>query len=139
MRILDITATPQWTALTNHYEKMKDLHLRELFAGDPDRGRRMTVQAVDLYLDYSKHRVTAETLELLIALVEAVALRGRIEAMFRGDHINVSENRAVLHRALRLPRDAHLAVDGQDALRDVHEVFDRRHNFTDQVRSGQWT
>jgi glucose-6-phosphate isomerase len=112
MRILDITATPQWTALTNHYEKMKDLHLRELFAGDPDRGRRMTVQAVDLYLDYSKHRVTAETLELLIALVEAVDLRGRIEAMFRGDHINISENRAVLHTALRLPRDAHLVVDG---------------------------
>jgi glucose-6-phosphate isomerase len=139
MRILDITATPQWTALTNHYEKMKDLHLRELFAGDPDRGRRMTVQAVDLYLDYSKHRVTAETLELLIALVEAVDLRGRIEAMFRGDHINVSENRAVLHTALRLPRDAHLVVDGQDVVRDVHEVLDRMGNFTDQVRSEEWT
>jgi glucose-6-phosphate isomerase len=139
MRILDITATPQWTALTNHYEKMKDLHLRELFAGDPDRGRRMTVQAVDLYLDYSKHRVTAETLKLLIALVEAVDLRGRIEAMFRGDHINVSENRAVLHTALRLPRDAHLVVDGQDVVRDVHEVLDRMGNFTDQVRSEEWT
>jgi glucose-6-phosphate isomerase len=139
MRILDITATPQWTALTNHYEKMKDLHLRELFAGDPDRGRRMTVQAVDLYLDYSKHRVTAETLELLIALVEAVDLRGRIEVMFRGDHINVSENRAVLHTALRLPRDAHLVVDGQDVVRDVHEVLDRMGNFTDQVRSEEWT
>ena len=139
MRILDITATPQWTALTNHYEKMKDLHLRELFAGDPDRGRRMTAQAVDLYLDYSKHRVTAETLELLIALVEAVDLRGRIEAMFRGEHINVSENRAVLHTALRLPRDAHLVVDGQDVVRDVHEVLDRMGNFTDQVRSEEWT
>ncbi|MCU1609290.1 MAG: glucose-6-phosphate isomerase [Pseudonocardiales bacterium] len=139
MRILDITATPQWTALTNHYEKMKDLHLRELFAGDPDRGRRMTVQAVDLYLDYSKHRVTVETLELLIALVEAVDLRGRIEAMFRGEHINVSENRAVLHTALRLPRDAHLVVDGQDVVRDVHEVLDRMGNFTDQVRSEEWT
>jgi glucose-6-phosphate isomerase len=139
MRILDITASPQWTALTNHYEKVKDLHLRELFAGDPDRGRRMTVQAVDLYLDYSKHRVTAETLELLIALVEAVDLRGRIEAMFRGDHINVSENRAVLHTALRLPRDAHLVVDGQDVVRDVHEVLDRMGNFTDQVRSEEWT
>ncbi|MFL6147765.1 MAG: glucose-6-phosphate isomerase [Pseudonocardiaceae bacterium] len=139
MRILDITATPQWTALTNHYEKVKDLHLRELFAGDPDRGRRMTAQAVDLYLDYSKHRVTAETLELLIALVEAVDLRGRIEAMFRGEHINVSENRAVLHTALRLPRDAHLVVDGQDVVRDVHEVLDRMGNFTDQVRSEEWT
>jgi glucose-6-phosphate isomerase len=139
MRILDITATPQWTALTNHYEKVKDLHLRELFAGDPDRGRRMTVQAVDLYLDYSKHRVTVETLELLIALVEAVDLRGRIEAMFRGEHINVSENRAVLHTALRLPRDAHLVVDGQDVVRDVHEVLDRMGNFTDQVRSEEWT
>jgi len=139
MRILDITATPQWTALTNHYEKMKDLHLRELFAGDPDRGRRMTAQAVDLYLDYSKHRVTAETLELLIALVEAVDLRGRIEAMFRGEHINVSENRAVLHTALRLPRDAHLVVDGQDVVHDVHEVLDRMGNFTDQVRSEEWT
>jgi glucose-6-phosphate isomerase len=139
MRILDITATPQWTALTNHYEKVKDLHLRELFADDPDRGRRMTVQAVDLYLDYSKHRVTVETLELLIALVEAVDLRGRIEAMFRGEHINVSENRAVLHTALRLPRDAHLVVDGQDVVRDVHEVLDRMGNFTDQVRSEEWT
>jgi glucose-6-phosphate isomerase len=139
MRILDITATPQWTALTNHYEKVKDLHLRELFAGDPDRGRRMTVQAVDLYLDYSKHRVTVETLELAIALVEAVDLRGRIEAMFRGEHINVSENRAVLHTALRLPRDAHLVVDGQDVVRDVHEVLDRMGNFTDQVRSEEWT
>jgi glucose-6-phosphate isomerase len=139
MRILDITATPQWTALTNHYEKVKDLHLRELFAGDPDRGRRMTVQAVDLYLDYSKHRVTAETLELLIALVEAVDLCGRIEAMFRGERINVSENRAVLHTALRLPRDAHLVVDGQDVVRDVHEVLDRMGNFTDQVRSEEWT
>ncbi|HEY3692233.1 MAG TPA: glucose-6-phosphate isomerase [Pseudonocardiaceae bacterium] len=139
MRILDITATPQWTALTNHYEKVKDLHLRELFAGDPDRGRRMTAQAVDLYLDYSKHRVTAETLELLIALVEAVDLRGRIEAMFRGEHINVSENRAVLHTALRLPRDAHLVVDGQDVVRDVHEVLDQMGNFTDQVRSEEWT
>jgi glucose-6-phosphate isomerase len=139
MRILDITATPQWTALTNHYEKVKDLHLRELFAGDPDRGRRMTAQAVDLYLDYSKHRVTAETLELLIALVEAVDLRGRIEAIFRGEHINVSENRAVLHTALRLPRDAHLVVDGQDVVRDVHEVLDRMGNFTDQVRSEEWT
>jgi glucose-6-phosphate isomerase len=99
----------------------------------------MTAQAVDLYLDYSKHRVTAETLELLIALVEAVDLRGRIEAMFRGEHINVSENRAVLHTALRLPRDAHLVVDGQDVVRDVHEVLDRMGNFTDQVRSEEWT
>src|SRR5947209_5655387 len=139
MRILDITATPQWTALTNHYEKVKDLHLRELFAGDPDRGRRMTAQAVDLYLDYSKHRVTAETLELLIALVEAVDLRGRIEAMFRGEHINVSENRAVLHTALRLPRESRRVVDGQDVVRDVHEVLDRMGNFTDQVRSEEWT
>jgi glucose-6-phosphate isomerase len=139
MRILEITATPQWTALTNHYEKVKDLHLRELFADDPDRGRRMIVQAADLYLDYSKHRVTAETLELLIALVEAVDLPGRIEAMFRGEHINVSENRAVLHTALRLPRDAHLVVDGQDVVRDVHEVLDRMGDFTDQVRSEEWT
>ncbi|MBV9140082.1 MAG: glucose-6-phosphate isomerase [Pseudonocardiales bacterium] len=139
MRILDITTTPQWTALTNHYEKVKDLHLREFFADDPDRGRRMTVQAADLYLDYSKHRVTAETLELLVALAEAADLRGRIEAMFRGEHINVSENRAVLHTALRLPRDTHLVVDGQDVVRDVHEVLDRMGDFAGLVRSEEWT
>jgi glucose-6-phosphate isomerase len=139
MRIVDITATPQWTALTNHYEKVKDLHLRQLFGDDPDRARRMTVQAADLYLDYSKHRVTVETLGLLIALVEAVDLRGRIEAMFRGEHINVSENRAVLHTALRLPRDAQLVVDGQDVVRDVHEVLDRMGDFAGRVRSEEWT
>ena len=136
---MDITTTPQWTALTNHYEKVKDLHLREFFADDPDRGRRMTVQAADLYLDYSKHRVTAETLELLVALAEAADLRGRIEAMFRGEHINVSENRAVLHTALRLPRDTHLVVDGQDVVRDVHEVLDRMGDFAGLVRSEEWT
>ena len=139
MRILDITTTPQWAALTCHYEKVKNLHLREVFADDPDRGRRMTVQAADLYLDYSKHRVTAETLELLVALAEAADLRGRIEAMFRGDHINVSEDRAVLHTALRLPRDAHLVVDGQDVVRDVHEVLDRMGEFSTRIRSGEWT
>jgi glucose-6-phosphate isomerase len=139
LRILDITATSQWIALTNHYEKVKDLHLRELFADDPGRVPRMTVQAGDLYLDYSKHRVTAETLELLVALAEAAGLRGRIEAMFQGEHINVSEDRAVLHTALRLPREAHLVVDGQDVVRDVHEVLDRMGGFAGRVRSGEWT
>ncbi|MGH7749020.1 MAG: glucose-6-phosphate isomerase, partial [Candidatus Dormibacteria bacterium] len=134
-----MTVSPQWTALTGHYEKVKGLHLRELFADDPDRGWRMTVRAADLYLDYSKHRVTAETLELLVALAEAADLRGRIEAMFHGEHINASEDRAVLHTALRLPRDAHLVVDGQDVVRDVHGVLDRMGDFTGRVRCGEWT
>src|SRR6185312_5635017 len=105
---IDITTTPEWDALGKHCAEIGPRHLRELFAEDPERGRRMTVDAADLYLDYSKHRATAETVRLLVALAERAGLRDRIVGMFAGEHINVSEDRAVLHTALRLPRDASL-------------------------------
>jgi glucose-6-phosphate isomerase len=136
---IDITTTPEWAALAEHHAAVGSRHLRELFAEDPDRGRAMAVEAADLYLDYSKHRATAETVRLLVALAERAGLRDRIDGMFRGDHINVSEDRAVLHTALRLPRGASLTVDGQDVVGDVHEVLDRMGDFTDRVRSGRWT
>ncbi|WP_067816289.1 glucose-6-phosphate isomerase [Actinomadura kijaniata] len=135
----DITETAEWSALAEHHAEVSVRHLRELFAEDPERVGRMNVTAADLYLDYSKHRVTAETVRLLTALAGAAGLRERIEAMFTGEHINVSEDRAVLHTALRLPRDARLVVDGQDVVRDVHEVLDRMAAFSDRVRSGEWT
>ena len=139
MAPIDITTTPEWDALGKHCAEIGPRHLRELFAEDSDRGRRMTVEAADLYLDYSKHRATAETVRLLVALAERAGLRDRIVGMFAGEHINVSEDRAVLHTALRLPRDASLTVDGQDVVHDVHEVLDRMARFADRVRSGQWT
>ena len=117
---------------------MAGVHLRELFAADPTRGTRLTAEAAGLYLDYSKHRATDETLGLLIQLAEESQLRTRIDAMFRGDRINVTENRAVLHTALRLPRSATLVVDGQDVVADVHDVLDRMGAFADRVRSGEW-
>nr|WP_245681617.1 glucose-6-phosphate isomerase [Actinomadura kijaniata] len=134
-----MTETAEWSALAEHHAEVSVRHLRELFAEDPERVGRMNVTAADLYLDYSKHRVTAETVRLLTALAGAAGLRERIEAMFTGEHINVSEDRAVLHTALRLPRDARLVVDGQDVVRDVHEVLDRMAAFSDRVRSGEWT
>nr|WP_312898037.1 glucose-6-phosphate isomerase [Actinomadura namibiensis] len=134
-----MTETAEWSALAEHHAEVSVRHLRELFAEDPERVGRMNVTAADLYLDYSKHRVTAETVRLLTALAGAAGLRERIEAMLTGEHINVSEDRAVLHTALRLPRDARLVVDGQDVVRDVHEVLDRMAAFSDRVRSGEWT
>ncbi|MBO2454014.1 glucose-6-phosphate isomerase [Actinomadura barringtoniae] len=135
----DITESPEWSALAEHHTALAGRHLRELFAEDPERAERMAVSAADLYLDYSKHRATGETLRLLLALAERAGLRERIDAMFRGDHINVSEDRAVLHEALRLPRDARLTVDGQDVVSDVHAVLDKMSGFSDRVRSGEWT
>ncbi|PRX00788.1 UNVERIFIED_ORG: glucose-6-phosphate isomerase [Actinomadura viridilutea] len=135
----DITETAEWRELTEHYTALAGRHLRELFAQDPDRATRMTVTAGDLHLDYSKHRATDETIRLLVALAERAGLRERIEAMFSGEHINVSEDRAVLHTALRLPRDARLTVDGQDVVADVHAVLDRMADFAERVRSGKWT
>jgi len=128
----------EWKALAGHHAEVSDLHLRQLFADDSGRGTRLTVEFGDLYLDFSKNRITDETLRLLVALAEAAGLRERIEAMFSGEHINVTEDRAVLHTALRLPRDAALVVDGQDIVHDVHEVLDRMGAFTDRVRSGDW-
>src|SRR3954462_11216282 len=135
----DISTTAEWQALQAHADKVRDTHLRDLFTGDPRRGERLSAQVGDLYVDYSKNRVTDETLSLLAAVAHQAGLPERIAAMFRGEHINTSEDRAVLHTALRLPRDAQLVVDGQDVVADVHEVLDRMSDFADRVRSGAWT
>jgi glucose-6-phosphate isomerase len=124
--------------LQAHYELIKDRHLRELFAEDPERGERLTAQACGLYLDYSKNRVTDETLRLLAALARESGVEERRDAMFRGDAINVSENRSVLHVALRMPREASLMVNGVDVAAQVHEVLDRMGVFAERVRSGEW-
>ncbi|MEV4112761.1 glucose-6-phosphate isomerase [Nonomuraea sp. NPDC049695] len=134
----DITQSQEWGALGKHHEELAGRHLRELFAEDPGRAERMTVTAGDLYLDYAKHRATGETIDLLVALAERAGLRDRISAMFGGEHINVSEDRAVLHTALRMPRDAELVVDGQDVIADVHAVLDKMSAFSDRVRSKEW-
>ncbi|HEX2046802.1 MAG TPA: glucose-6-phosphate isomerase [Acidimicrobiales bacterium] len=134
-----ITRTPEWGALLNHRRQIGWTDLRQLFAEDPARGEALTAEAGDLYLDFSKNMVTAETISLLVAVAERAGLRQRIDDMFAGRHINVTEDRAVLHVALRLPRDASLVVDGQDVVADVHAVLDRMAAFSEQVRSGQWT
>ncbi len=135
----DISTTSQWQALAAHAEQLQGTHLRDLFAADAERGTTFAAEAVDLYVDYSKNLVTQETLDLLVELARAAGLPERIEAMFRGEHINTTEDRAVLHTALRAPRDADLVVDGQDVVADVHEVLDRMAAFADKVRSGEWT
>jgi glucose-6-phosphate isomerase len=127
-----------WSALDAHYGDIQGRHLRELFAEDPDRGERLTLEAAGIYLDYSKNRITDETIRLLIDLANASGLRDRIAAMFRGDKINVSENRAVLHTALRAPRDAVIDVDGKNVVPDVHDVLDRMAAFSERIRSGEW-
>ena len=134
----DITQTPQWQALAAHHAELEGAHLREIFAADPDRGRELTVAAGELYLDYAKHRVTRETLRLLTELAVAAGVPARRDAMLGGQHINTSENRAVLHTALRLPRDASITVDGRDVVAEVHEVLDRMGDFSDRLRSGEW-
>jgi glucose-6-phosphate isomerase len=128
-----------WEAVAAHHASMASVHLRELFAADPGRGERLVASAGDLYLDYSKHRVTDETMALLVALVEAAGMRDRIEAMWSGAHINTTEDRPVLHVALRMPRTARLVVDGQDVVRDVHAVLDKMAAFSARVRDGSWT
>jgi glucose-6-phosphate isomerase len=127
-----------WQALKRHYEEIAGVQLRELFASDPGRGERMTAEAAGLYLDYSKNRITDETVALLIALAQESGVAERRDAMFRGEHINVSEDRAVLHVALRMPADQHLEVDGADVVAQVHEVLGRMAGFADRVRSGEW-
>ncbi|HEX4247917.1 MAG TPA: glucose-6-phosphate isomerase [Pseudonocardia sp.] len=139
MSATDITTTPEWSALTEHHAAVGETHLRELFDSDPGRAAALTATGADLVLDYSKHRITRDTLGLLTALARRAGLPERTEAMFSGAHINTSENRAVLHTALRLPRDAQLVVDGQNVVADVHETLDRMGSFTDSVRSGEWT
>ncbi|MFZ5876339.1 MAG: glucose-6-phosphate isomerase [Nitrospirota bacterium] len=133
-----LTEHPTWTALQTHYHQVKGLHLRNLFADDPRRGERLAAEAVGLYLDYSKHRITDETLSLLLRLAEESGLRARIDAMFRGEKINATENRAVLHVALRAPRTARILVDGDDMVPQVHAVLDRMADFSRRVRSGEW-
>src|SRR3712207_2521424 len=136
---MGVRESAEWQALAEHHREVRDRHLRDLFAEDPGRGTDLTVRAGDLYLDYSKNRLTRETVRLLAALAESVDLRERTEAMFRGEHINTAEDRAVLHVALRDPETAGLEVDGQDVRRDVHEVLDRMADFADRIRSGEWT
>ena len=133
-----LTQRPEWKALQTHYHQVKDLHLRKLFADDPKRGERLTVEALGLYFDYSKHRVTDETITLLIALAEACGLHARIDAMFRGDKINPTEERAVLHVALRMPTGRSIVVDGENGVPHVQEVLERMTVFANAVRSGQW-
>jgi glucose-6-phosphate isomerase len=133
-----LTELPPWRALENHVEEIGERHLRSLFADDPSRGERLTAEAAGLYLDYSKNRVTAETIRLLVSLAEACDLRGHIEAMFHGKTINTTENRAVLHVALRAPRSASIVVDGENVVPKVHEVLDRMAAFSTRVRSGEW-
>ena len=129
---------PAWRALEAHADTVGRLHLRELFDRDPERGRRLRAQAAGIYLDYSKNRVTDETIRLLCALAVESDLAGRRDAMMRGEHVNETEDRAALHVALRLPRDASLVVDGVDVVREVHAVLDRMADFAERVRSGQW-
>jgi glucose-6-phosphate isomerase len=129
---------PAWTALSSHHEAIRSVHLRELFASDPERGERLTVQGAGLYLDYSKNRITDETLKLLLELAEQSQLAERIEAMFKGERINVSENRSVLHVALRVPANGSLFLEGEDVAAHVHAVLARLATFADRVRAGQW-
>ncbi len=133
-----LTQRSSWKALEEHYQKVRNLHLRTLFAEEPGRGERFALEAAGIYLDYSKNRITDETLRLLLALAEDSGLRERIEAMFRGDKINVTENRAVLHVALRAPKEEAIFVDGENVVPEVHAVLDKMTDFSNRVRSGAW-
>ncbi len=135
----DITATAEWAALEQHHAALSGTHLRELFDADPERGTRLNLEVDGVVLDYSKHRVTDETIRLLVALAERAGLRQRIDAMFGGQHINVTEDRAVLHVALRAPLGERIETDGHDVVPDVHAVLDKMSAFADRVRSGGWT
>jgi glucose-6-phosphate isomerase len=134
-----ITESPEWRALDAHFEELRESHLRDLFATDPDRGTRLALEADGIYLDYSKNRITDETLRLLVALAHRAGLRDRIDAMFRGDKINTTEDRAVLHTALRAPEGAVVEVDGENVVPEVHAVLRKMADFSDRVRSGAWT
>ena len=133
-----ISSTPEWAALSDHFTKMRDVHLRDLFAEGPGRAESMTVEAGDLVLDYSKNRLNAETVRLLVAMAEKAGVRQRAEQMFSGEHINVTEDRAVLHVALRAPEGAVMEVDGHNVVPDVHRVLAKMARFADEVRGGQW-
>ncbi len=134
-----LTGRAAWKALESHQQDVRDVHLRALFADDPQRGERLTAEAVGLYLDYSKNRITDQTLQLLLQLADQSGLQGRIDAMFRGERINITEDRAVLHVALRAPREASIVVDGENVVPQVHAVLDKMTEFSNRVRSGEWT
>jgi glucose-6-phosphate isomerase len=138
VQIAPLTQRAAWKALEVHHENIRELPLRKLFAEDPKRGERMTAEAVGLFLDYSKNRITDETLKLLLQLAEESGLRDRIEAMFRGEKINITENRAVLHVALRAPREESIIVDGENVVPQVHAVLDKMAEFSNRLRSGAW-
>ncbi len=133
-----LTGRPAWKALQDHYQEIRNVHMRTLFSQDPRRGERFAVEAAGLYLDYSKHRITDETMRLLLRLAEEAGLRARIDAMFAGEKINVTEQRAVLHVALRAPRGESIIVDGKNVVPGVHEVLDRMAEFSNRIRSGEW-
>ena len=138
MSVAPLRERPAWTLLERHYEALREKHLRQLFAQDPKRGERFSLEAVGVFLDYSKNRITEETLTLLFQLARESGLAERIEAMFRGEKINVTENRAVLHVALRAPRGESIVVDGQNVVPEVHAVLDRMADFSKRVRNGDW-
>ena len=133
-----LTELPSWLDLTAHYQKIQDVHLRQLFAEDPTRGERMAIEVLGIYFDYSKNRITTETLPLLLQLAKESGLRERIDAMFRGEKINVTENRAVLHVGLRTPKGQSIFVDGKDIVPQVHAVLDKMTKFANRIRSGEW-
>lgn len=135
----NLTQSKAWQNLLSHFAAIKNDHLRDLFAADPGRGKTFTLDAAGLYLDYSKNRINAETMQLLVALAEDAGLKDRIEAMFTGEKINVTEDRAVLHTALRAPKNAEVLFEGKNVVPDVHEVLERMADFTDRITSGQWT
>src|SRR3990172_1359330 len=139
MNPISLTDRPAWQALQAHYQQIKDAHLRDLFRDDPDRGRRLSLKGGGLYMDYSKHHITDETLGLLIDLARECGLAERRQAMFDGQKINRTEMRAVLHTALRAPKDAHIFVDGVDVVPDVQRVLEKMAGFADRVRDGTWT
>ncbi len=136
---MDVTATPEWKALAAHYDQISTLHLREVFAEDPERATRLTVEAADLLLDYSKQRVTDETLRLLMDVARAAGVEEHRDAMFAGAHINTTEDRAVLHVALRMPPGTDLTIDGQDVTGDVHAVLGKMGELSERIRNGSWT
>ena len=135
-RIID---TPEWKALEEHFEQTRDVHLRQLFAEDSTRGDTMVLEAGDLFLDYSKNRLTAQTITLLVALARRAGVEALRDAMFAGEKINITEQRAVLHVALRAPEGEQILVDGVDVVPEVHRVLDKMADFSDRVRSGAWT
>ena len=133
-----LTQRPAWKALQRHHHQIRDLHLRQIFADDPGRGKRLSAEAAGLHLDYAKHRITDETVRLLVELAESCGLEERIEAMFSGRKINVTEERAVLHVALRAPMGETIEVDGTNVVPEVHAVLDRMEGFAHAVRDGRW-